>query len=351
MPSNYARIAKYEDPEQRPSGSSSPTTTRLQWVCIAVLTITAGVLLVLRLTQPPRADVSLDGTVLELPTNATIARARAARRARRWQMGMAMGRTGHFSSFYQGLPPRRIKGQAAKAATRAVVLIGSHFEQGNALLKRVFGELCQRPRLSLRCESSWGGPHDLKSLASVKGGKRRRIVWLESDAGRLRSTVRAVRAHASDFRLVHLIWDPQQACAAQWSHTGKANNASLGSLCSNLHLEMVPPLYKRAKRDRARSLQLRLEDLVRRKASKASSSSASGPAAWRLLFKFLDLPEKVWPELATVASRAVGDLGLRDQVLGRDAPPWVGPAILRNSSLDASLRRLRTDLDYGQNNM
>ena len=45
------------------------------------------------------------------------------------------------SSFVLRTPRRSIKKQAAKAATRSVLLIGSHFGVGNDLLKRVFGEL------------------------------------------------------------------------------------------------------------------------------------------------------------------------------------------------------------------
>ena len=163
------------------------------------------------------------------------------------------------------------------------------------------GAQCQRPRLSLRCESVWGGPHDLKSLASVKG-KKKRIVWLEPDATRLLRTLRGVRSHASDFRLVHLVWDPLQACLAQWPHlqplgarpgivAAAENNMSLSmrslslsTACDTLRLDAIPPLYKRAKRAgryKTRALQVRLEDLVGRN---------RGPPAWRQLFKFLGAP-------------------------------------------------------------
>ena len=68
---------------------------------------------------------------------------------------------------------------------------------------------CQRSRLALRCESTWGGQHDLKSLASFKG-RNKRLVWLESDAESLLRTLRNLRAHALDYRLVHVLWDPMQ---------------------------------------------------------------------------------------------------------------------------------------------
>ena len=48
--------------------------------------------------------------------------------------------------FQQAKAARRgIKKQAAKAAMRTVVLIGSHFGAGNDLLKHVFGELVREP--------------------------------------------------------------------------------------------------------------------------------------------------------------------------------------------------------------
>ena len=152
-------------------------------------------------------------------------------------------------------------GRQGRNALRRV-LIGSHFGLGNELLKRLFGDLvsplrgglsayesppsspqatgcssctysgdtllslvshvsspspcpcfcpplppppppvcspsqCQRSRLALRCEPV-GGAHDLKSLAAARLRKRR-LVWLESDAGKLLRTFRGVKAHASDF--------------------------------------------------------------------------------------------------------------------------------------------------------
>jgi hypothetical protein len=85
-----------------------------------------------------------------------------------------------------------------------------------------------------------------------------------------------------------------------------------------------------AKRQRTRSLQLRLEDLV-------------GPQkqAWRQLSKFLDLPDK---DVASVGARAVA--GLRKRVLNLAAPAWVHAAIARDTSLMATLRKLRQDLEY-----
>ena len=220
---------------------------------------------------------------------------------------------------------------------------------------------CQRSRLALRCEPVWGGAHDLKSLAAARLRKRR-LVWLESDAGKLLRTFRGVKAHASDFRLVHVLWDPLQACGAQWpaasgggggsgggsggggggsggGGSGGGGNGSLPSLCDAMQMETsLPTLYKRAKRHGAlRVMQPRLEDLVSRR---------SGPAAWRQLFKFLGLTESKSGDLMQIATDAMAELGLRGKVFNRDAPSWVQPAIVANSTLHTRLRRLRRDLEY-----
>ena len=63
-------------------------------------------------------------------------------------------------------------------------------------------------------------------------------------------------------------------------------------------LEGLPYLYKRAKRDRARVLQPRLEELVSRKPNVKS-------AAWRQLFKFLEL-QQVGGRASRRARRATG---------------------------------------------
>ena len=210
---------------------------------------------------------------------------------------------------------------------------------------------CQRSRLSLRCEPVWGGAHDLKSLAAARLRKRR-LVWLESDASTLLRTFRGVKAHASDFRLVHVLWDPQQACASQWEAAssdgalGSSSSSSNGSLpsslpqlCEAMGMDVaLPTLYKRAKRHGPlRVLQPRLEELVSRR---------QGAAAWRQLFKFLGLPESKNGELMEIANDAVAELGLRGKVGNRDAPGWVHARLLANATLHAKLRRLRRDLEY-----
>ena len=76
------------------------------------------------------------------------------------------------------------------------------------LLKGVFEDLCKKNRLGLRCEATWGGTHDLKSLAAYKGKKR--LVWLDQDASTLLSTYRSVGKYASNLQLLHLLWDPRE---------------------------------------------------------------------------------------------------------------------------------------------
>lgn len=327
---DYRPVAQLED-GQTPAAAPPPRTSRLQWVVLFALSLTAGVVLAKRVShrvsEATRAAPLHDG-------NSTALGAPRRRKRAPGYFAMGIGRMGTSSSFVLRSRRRSIKLQVAKAATRRVILIGSHFGLGNELLKRVFGELCQKARLSLRCEAEWGGVHDLKALATTKGKKRKRLVWLENDAVSLRRTLRGLRTHASDFRLVHLVWDPLHACAAQWPLTlSPAGNVSFSTLCHSLRMEQLSSLYKRAKRDKMHALQLRLEDLVGRK------------APWRQLFKFLELPEKEH-DLSTLGSRAVTELDLRGRVLNSASPGWVGGAVATNATLMLTLRRLRRELDY-----
>lgn len=209
---------------------------------------------------------------------------------------------------------------------------------------------CQRARLSLRCEATWGGTHDLKSLADFKGRKKR-LVWLESDAQGLLTTLKNLKAHTVNYRLVHVLWDPMQACMAQWplaEHPAPARagtaapaaNASFSEACDGLMLDSLMPLYRRAKRDRVRALQLRLEDLVTKK-------GGVGAATWRSLFKFLELAQ-VSGDLTAVGTRAVSELELRAKVRNTNTPSWVRGAIGQNATHLARLRRMRRELDYNK---
>ena len=235
--------------ERQPAGRAC-----LQWACLLVLVLTGAVALGHDLLRP---DASL---LLQLraPTASAVGgnmtRGGGRRRRRKFAMASALGRMGTSSSFLLRSHRQRRK-HLAKAASRSVLLVGSHFELGNELLKGVFEDLCKKPRLALRCEAEWGGTHDLKSLAEYKG--KRRLVWLDQDASTLLSTYRSVGKYASNLQLLHLLWDPREACAAQWPHTLQSNH-SLLELCHGLKLEQLPPLYRRVKRDRAKGAVLQL---------------------------------------------------------------------------------------------
>ena len=91
---------------------------------------------------------------------------------------------------------------------------------------------------------------------------------------------------------------------------------------------------------RTRVLQPRLEELVSRR-------SAIGAAAWRQLFKFLELPQ-VNHDLTAIGQRAVSELELRGRVRNSAAPGWVHSTITGNASMTQWLRRMRRDLEYAK---
>jgi hypothetical protein len=66
-------------------------------------------------------------------------------------------------------------------------------------------------------------------------------VWMERDAASLLQTLRGVSKFAYDLRFVHLLWDPREACVAQWPLTLGSGNVSLPSLCGALRQEELPP--------------------------------------------------------------------------------------------------------------
>jgi len=258
---------------------------------------------------------------------------------------MSLGRMGTSSSFVNNFVlrsrrPKKFKAQKAKAATKSVVLVGSHFELGNALLEAVFRDLCGRPRLGLRCDRDGATHrHDLKGLSGYKG--RKRLVWMDRDASSLLQTLRGVSKFAYDLRFVHLLWDPREACVAQWPLTLGSSNVSLPSLCGALRQEDLPPLYRRGKKREkgtrdVRALQLRLEELVAKK---------TGQAAWRQLFKFLGLQEK-GGDLSLMAMATMQQQQLRSRVFNSGAPGWVREALAQNNTLHASLKKLRRQLEY-----
>mgnify|MGYP006101348083 FL=1 len=304
----------------------------LQCVAISILIVSGFAILA---TSPSLARPFMQGQhAIGQASNSTRGKRRGKRRA-----FLTIGRMGTSSSFVSNFvlrsKPRKIKAQKAKAATKSVVLIGSHFQVGHSLLEGVFRDLCARTRLGLKCEREGAKPkHDLKALSAYKG--RKRLVWMERDAGTLLQTLRGVSKYAYDIRVVHLLWDPREACVAQWPLTLEAN-VSLPSLCQALRMDSLAPLYRRCqKKEKARALQLRLEDLVAKK---------SGPQAWRQLFKFLALPEKEH-DLSTMAFAAAQQKQLRSRVHNSGAPGWVRETISQNSTLHSSLKKLRRQLEY-----
>ena len=323
-----------------------PTT--LQWVGLVLLTLFAGGVLVTRVRTVVQAagGVSLQ----PLPASAFLSNLNLtqqqqqlllarAQKKRRWSNMFAMGHTGtSAANFLLRTRRRSIKKQAAKAATRSVVLIGSQFSLGNELLKRVFGELCQRSRLALRCEPVWGGAHDLKSLSSFKA-KRKRLVWLESDARKLRKTFRGVRTHASDYRLVHILWDPVHACSAQWALTQTAPPTSRSRRCARACTWRRPSRCSSAQSATACAC------CSRGWRTSCRASRRSGPPAWRHLFKFLDLPERAG-DLTAIATRAIAELELRSKVLNKATQGRATALIATNETLYEDLRRLRRELEY-----
>ena len=67
------------------------------------------------------------------------------------------------------------------------------------------------------------------------------------------ATIRGVGKYASNLQVLHLLWDPREACAAQWPHTLQFNHSLLQLCQEGLQLEQLPPLYRRIKRDRAKA--------------------------------------------------------------------------------------------------
>jgi hypothetical protein len=68
---------------------------------------------------------------------------------------------------------------------------------------------------------------------------------MERDAASLLQTLRGVSKFAYDLRFVHLLWDPREACVAQWPLTLGSGNVSLPSLCGALRQEARPPYSDR----------------------------------------------------------------------------------------------------------
>ena len=133
----------------RPVGIDEDGTTvhhkqasRVQWFFIGALTFAAAIILANKIGTQAPVSTWLVSPAASTYGNGTIAFEQGKGRGRRERWArLSMGRMGASSSFFLRSRRRSIKKQAAKAATRSVVLIGSHFGLGNELLKRLFGDL------------------------------------------------------------------------------------------------------------------------------------------------------------------------------------------------------------------
>ncbi|KAL1526212.1 hypothetical protein AB1Y20_014938 [Prymnesium parvum] len=316
--------------KRRPQGSACP-----QWACLLGLALTGAVALGHDLLRPEASLLLQQRTVHSAYAAGNGTMGTGRRRRRKFAMASALGRMGTSSSFLLRSHRQKRRHQA-KAASKSVLLVGSHFELGNELLKRVFGELCKKNRLGLRCEPKWGSQHDLKSLAEYKGKKR--LVWLDQDAAMLRETIHGVEKYAFNVQLLHLLWDPREACAAQWPHTLSRNHTLL-ELCHGLQLDQLPALYRYIKRERAKGravLQKRLEQLASRK---------TGKEHWAQVFKWLGLVERNG-DLSSLAVAQAQAMRLRHHVYNFGSPGWVHAELMRNSSLHSHLKKIRRELEY-----
>ena len=116
--------------------------SRVQWFFIGALTFAAAIILANKIGTQAPVSTWLVSPAASTYGNGTMAFEQGKGRGRRERWArLSMGRMGASSSFFLRSRRRSIKKQAAKAATRSVVLIGSHFGLGNELLKRLFGDL------------------------------------------------------------------------------------------------------------------------------------------------------------------------------------------------------------------
>ena len=137
-----------------PSRRTGAACGLVQCASLSLLILSGLAMLV---TRPP-AWPSLPGYNPH-SNNATLRGKRYGKR----RAFMSLGRMGTSSSFVNNFVlrsrrPKKFKAQKAKAATKSVILVGSHFELGNALLEAVFRDLCGRPRLGLRCDRDGATP-------------------------------------------------------------------------------------------------------------------------------------------------------------------------------------------------
>ena len=209
--------AKSQPAIRKVDGSPSPLLQLLQWVCVICLILIGGVVL-----GAHHRGVS-PGVLAQNTLAPHQGKGLRKRKHQAPSFMWAFGSSGHQVGGPASPRSRRkaVKRQAAKAAKRSVLLIGSHFRQGNSVLEQLFDDWCAKPRLALRCENSWAGKHDLEALASHSGPWRRRLVWLERDAPTMLRTLRGVGKFTQHLQFVQLLWDPLDACVGS-AHTDRA---------------------------------------------------------------------------------------------------------------------------------
>lgn len=305
----------------------------MQWTCIGVLLTLGWFSLWGRVTVLGRGGGPADVlAALASRSNATAPMAMA-----RWLGTQPMSLAG--SIVAQRRRGERRAARRARQARPSLIVAGSHSALGVQVLRRVFGALCARPRLSLSCEGS-----ERDAAPQGRRHKRRTVVRFERGAARL---LRAVKERegkgrgggrgGGGTRVVALLWDPLEQCVAEWA---SSTNASHGDQCRALGLDSLGPLMRAVRRKPERALVLRLSDVAGSKEVAASK--------WRSMFHFLGLHEAntYLASIASAAARNDRDGPLRAKVRNAAAPAWARDVVGRrtNSSLANTVRRLRRDL-------
>jgi hypothetical protein len=313
-------------PAVRRANASSQLIQLLQWVCVVCLILIGGVVL-----GAHHRGIS-PGVLAQSTLAPSQGKVRKRKAHQTPSIMWAFGSSGHLGAQPTARSRRKaVKRQAAKAAKRSVLLIGSHFRQGSAVLEQLFDEWCAKPRLALRCENSWAGKHDLAALAAHNGPWRRRLVWLERDAPTMLRTLRGVSKFTQNVQFVQVVWDPLDACVGQWP-LAQRSNRSVAAACAGLRLDTLVPLHQRTKRDPKRAMTIALRELA---------SVGTAEAALRRLVDFLALPD-AGLDLEASAAKIVARLS--PEV--RDAPPeWARAAVAQNSTLRSWLSGLRQALE------
>lgn len=227
---------------------------------------------------------------------------------------------------------RRRSKASSRPQSRGIIVVGSHSALGMQVLRRVFGALCARPRLALWCEGRTADPDRARKLRRAGIA----TVRFERGSGRLRAALRPPPGRATPARVVALLWDPFEACVAEWRRA--ESNASLVARCADLDAEAIGPLLRAIEKKRERAMVLRMADIA--------GSESIALAKWRGMLHLLGLHEK-GVHLASIAASAARndrDGSLKSKVRNAHAPAWAREAIRANTTLSAALRRLRREL-------